>query len=274
MLGIVERARRILSEPVMAESSGLSKVRTPLLVAMRRAVQVGGVTSLMLVAACSSPAPYGASYSEGPTTGNVLGTLGGAAAGAYIGNQFGHRGGKTATTVVGGLLGALVGNALTRPTYSGEMPYQRGYGESGASGRLTGVPVDPRVLGQGYQAPGYTQGNPDVYASSGLQANAAFIDAAEQAAYRSPLGVTKTWRNPATGDSGNFTGVREAFDQNGNLCREFGVAVALRGQMHSGHVVACRDHSGQWHMLQSGPSAHDDFFAELQAEPVSGRRLG
>jgi surface antigen len=49
-----------------------------------------------------------------PTTGNVVGSLGGAAAGGLLGNQIGKSSGKTAATIVGVLGGALAGGYIGR----------------------------------------------------------------------------------------------------------------------------------------------------------------
>jgi surface antigen len=49
-----------------------------------------------------------------PTTGNVVGSLGGAAAGGLLGNQIGKSSGKTAATIIGVLGGALAGGYIGR----------------------------------------------------------------------------------------------------------------------------------------------------------------
>ncbi|HWE76448.1 MAG TPA: RT0821/Lpp0805 family surface protein [Stellaceae bacterium] len=49
-----------------------------------------------------------------PTTGNVVGSLGGAAAGGLLGNQVGKSSGKTAATIIGVLGGALAGGYIGR----------------------------------------------------------------------------------------------------------------------------------------------------------------
>jgi surface antigen len=49
-----------------------------------------------------------------PTTGNVVGSLGGAAAGGLLGSQLGKSSGKTAATVIGVLGGALAGGYIGR----------------------------------------------------------------------------------------------------------------------------------------------------------------
>ncbi|HEY1507194.1 MAG TPA: RT0821/Lpp0805 family surface protein [Stellaceae bacterium] len=89
-----------------------------------RAIAAAAVTVALLCAGTASAQNYGTDqrYCDrsainqilSPTTGNIVGSLGGAAAGGLLGNQVGKSSGKTVATIIGVLGGALGGGYIGR----------------------------------------------------------------------------------------------------------------------------------------------------------------
>jgi surface antigen len=268
MSSLLVRAHAILGNVRMSESTGSAKGRTRLVTAMRGVSATGGMAALLLNAACSvnqgiNPAYNNPAYTNPQPSGNAIGTLIGAGAGGYVGNQIGKGpAAKTAATVGGVIIGAILGDALTRPqpqmqvapAYQGQ-PYQyQGY------------------QGQAYQGQGYQGGG---YQSQGYggMTDSQYMQAAESAAYSAPIGATQRWQNPATGNGGSVTPIRDG-NYNGRPCRQFQAAMHLNGTRTSGVVTSCQSYDGSWQVLGAADVGQGRFLADAAESRDSGRRPG
>jgi len=76
---------------------------------------------------------------------------------------------------------------------------------------------------------------------------------AERAAQRSlessPSGKTTTWKNPDTGNYGEFT-PKKAYETNNGYCREFTQKITVAGKTQDAYGTACRQPDGSWKIVQ------------------------
>jgi len=67
-----------------------------------------------------------------------------------------------------------------------------------------------------------------------------------QRGFTGPLGQRYEWRNPAEGDFGYFTSLREYYD-GPYLCRDFHIETWRRGLWRKRNGAACREDDNSWH---------------------------
>lgn len=73
--------------------------------------------------------------------------------------------------------------------------------------------------------------------------------AAQHGLETSPSGKTTTWRNPDTGNSGEFT-PQKAHETKHGYCREFTQKVTVAGKTQDAYGTACRQPDGTWKIVQ------------------------
>ena len=59
-------------------------------------------------------------------------------------------------------------------------------------------------------------------------------------------GTTSAWKNPDTGNSGNFTPTQTYQSSSGNYCREYTQTIYIQGEPHESYGHACRQPDGSW----------------------------
>jgi surface antigen len=77
---------------------------------------------------------------------------------------------------------------------------------------------------------------------------------ANQAIYRAqagPMGETIFWQNPASGNRGAVTPVRDGTSARGDYCREFQQSITVGGQTRQGYGIACRQPDGSWRIVNT-----------------------
>ncbi len=125
-------------------------------------------------------------------------------------------GGTVAGAIAGGAAGALL---------------DRGSGSSIAIGALLGGIVGNRV---------------------GASADERDRRMWAEAEYRSfDSGAPSDWRNPDTGSYGRVL-PRDAYDRDGETCRQYESEVTIRGRREVLTGLACRDRDGRWREVPSG----------------------
>lgn len=65
----------------------------------------------------------------------------------------------------------------------------------------------------------------------------------------SPSGKTTTWKNPDTGNHGEFT-PQKAKKTNHGYCREFTQQITVNGKTEDAYGTACRQPDGSWKIVQ------------------------
>lgn len=63
---------------------------------------------------------------------------------------------------------------------------------------------------------------------------------------RNQTGMTSTWSNPDSGNSGSVTPTRTYQTADGENCREFETTINVSGQEEVAYGTACRDADGVW----------------------------
>lgn len=71
-------------------------------------------TAILLASTFVSTSAYANRSCEDRGSNRVIGTVGGAAAGGVLGNVIAGRGDKTEATIIGGVIGAVIGNQVTK----------------------------------------------------------------------------------------------------------------------------------------------------------------
>lgn len=61
-----------------------------------------------------------------------------------------------------------------------------------------------------------------------------------------PTGMTSSWSNPDSGNSGTFTPSRTYTTSQGQYCREYQTTVTVGGEVQSAYGTACRKPDGSW----------------------------
>lgn len=59
-------------------------------------------------------------------------------------------------------------------------------------------------------------------------------------------GISTTWQNPNTGNSGTATPTNTSTTSNGSPCREFTTEIKVGGEIQQGYGRACRQSDGSW----------------------------
>lgn len=72
---------------------------------------------------------------------------------------------------------------------------------------------------------------------------------AQQGLESAPSGKTTAWKNPDTGNSGNFT-PHKAYKTDNGYCREFTQNVTVAGKTQNAYGTACRQPDGTWKIVQ------------------------
>lgn len=80
------------------------------------------------------------------------------------------------------------------------------------------------------------------------QSSVTAYDGASQRALDS--GQSQSWNNPANGQSGTITPLRQYADASGRPCREYDQNIYVDGQHYKGHGAACRISSGEWQIVE------------------------
>jgi len=65
----------------------------------------------------------------------------------------------------------------------------------------------------------------------------------------SKTGATTAWKNPDSGNSGNFTPTKTYQNSVGNNCREFETAIYVEGKEETATGQACRQEDGTWKII-------------------------
>lgn len=63
-----------------------------------------------------------------------------------------------------------------------------------------------------------------------------------------PTGISTTWRNPDSGNSG-YTVPTRTLEKEGEPCREYTTTVIIGGQKESAYGTACRQADGSWKIV-------------------------
>ncbi len=64
-----------------------------------------------------------------------------------------------------------------------------------------------------------------------------------------PLGMTSSWANPDSGNSGSMTPTRTYQTAAGQNCREYHSKVTIDGQTEDVYGTACREPDGSWRFV-------------------------
>lgn len=76
------------------------------------------------------------------------------------------------------------------------------------------------------------------------------LKSAQQSLERSRSGVTSSWQNPDTGNSGSFTPTGTYQAPGGRYCRAYTASIRLEGgQAEDASGTACRRHDGSWEVV-------------------------
>ncbi len=84
------------------------------------------------------------------------------------------------------------------------------------------------------------------------------LDEADQAMARNsvgyaleynPTGISTTWRNPDSGNTGYTVPTRTYESDSGAPCREYTTTVVVGGQNESAYGTACRQQDGSWKIV-------------------------
>jgi len=79
-------------------------------------------------------------------------------------------------------------------------------------------------------------------------------DRAYLQAWSAPLGQATRWRNPATGDDGRITAIREhRAAESGELCRDMDEILTVAGTVRHGTAAGCRGTDAIWHVVTATP---------------------
>lgn len=73
---------------------------------------------------------------------------------------------------------------------------------------------------------------------------------AQNSLEHSHSGKTSTWRNPDTGNSGEFT-PKKAYKTDNGYCREFTQKITVAGKTQDGYGTACRQPDGTWKIVKT-----------------------
>ncbi|MBO6559294.1 MAG: hypothetical protein JJ959_02100 [Nisaea sp.] len=140
------------------------------------------------------------------------------ALGACEGNQMGQK------QMGGGILGA-VGGALAGSTVGSG----KGTVAAVAVGTLLGAIIGSEI--------GKSLDNAD---------KAAMAQTTQRTLESTPVGVTTTWNNPDSGNSGTVTPTKTYQASSGQYCREYTQTVQVGGQTQEAYGTACRQPDGTW----------------------------
>ena len=65
-----------------------------------------------------------------------------------------------------------------------------------------------------------------------------------------PSGITTSWQNPDSGNSGTVTPTRTYQAQGGEYCREYEQKVIISGETQTAYGTACRQPDGNWQVVK------------------------
>lgn len=65
-----------------------------------------------------------------------------------------------------------------------------------------------------------------------------------------PSGITASWKNPDSSNSGTVTPTRTYRAQSGEFCREFEQTITIGGETQQAYGTACRQPDGTWQVVQ------------------------
>ncbi len=83
-------------------------------------------------------------------------------------------------------------------------------------------------------------------------------------AWLAPLGQATRWRNPATGDAGRITAIREhRAAESGELCRDMVERLTVAGTVRQGTATGCRGSDAAWHVVTATPGDDPSTPADL-----------
>jgi len=162
------------------------------------------------------PAPAGRTLATSDTY------CSGGAGPAYAGGS--HQAGGT---VIGGVVGALVGSQLGK-----------------GNGRLAAVGVGTLI--------GAMIGN-DIGRSMDAVDRGYAAGAVNRALETAPTCTTISWDNPQTGNYGAVTATRTFEPSPGRYCREFQQQVVIGGTLQDAYGTACRQPDGSWEIVAEQP---------------------
>ena len=74
----------------------------------------------------------------------------------------------------------------------------------------------------------------------------AMAQAQHESLENGPSGSSTAWRNPDSGNSGEFVPKPAYQDDSGMYCREYWQTVTVAGEKQRGYGVACRQPDGTW----------------------------
>jgi surface antigen len=140
----------------------------------------------------------------------------------------GCRGDRAVGTGVGAVLGGVIGN-------------QFGSGSGRTAATIGGV-ILGGIAGNAIARDACRDRRADAY-----YYNRAYVDAFED----DDFGRAYRWDNPYTGSYGTVTPVREYYDDDGGVCREFQQTVYIDGHRAEAYGVACREGDGSWRIVNS-----------------------
>lgn len=140
------------------------------------------------------------------------------ALGACESNQMGHK------QMGGGILGA-VGGALAGSTVGSG----KGTVAAVAVGTLLGAIIGSEI--------GKSLDNAD---------KAAMAQSTQRTLESNPVGVTTTWNNPDSGNSGTVTPTKTYQTTSGQHCREYTQTIQVGGKTEEAYGTACRQPDGSW----------------------------
>jgi surface antigen len=75
---------------------------------------------------------------------------------------------------------------------------------------------------------------------------AAMAQTTQRTLESTPVGVTTTWNNPDSGNSGTVTPTKTYQASSGQYCREYTQTVQVGGQTQEAYGTACRQPDGTW----------------------------
>lgn len=81
------------------------------------------------------------------------------------------------------------------------------------------------------------------------RADRAYMQQAQQRAYRAPVGEKIYWDNPDSGNSGSYVTTRTGTSAGGQFCREYQQTVTVGGRTQNGYGVACQRPDGSWEIM-------------------------
>jgi len=83
-------------------------------------------------------------------------------------------------------------------------------------------------------------------------------------AWSAPLGQATTWRNPANGDTGRITALREhKAEESDELCRDMLETLTTAGTRRRGTATGCRGADRAWHVVAATPGDAASVPADL-----------